>query len=64
MQNVVLLQESSKEAYNVSWKAGIMILKRFCIDENDAFESAGVYYLKSSKKHRFDTTKGPGNYHI
>ena len=64
MQNVVLLLESSKEPYNVSWKAGIMLLNRFCIDEDAGFESAGVYYLKSSKKHRFGTVKGPGNYHI
>ena len=64
MQNVVLLLESSEEAYNVSWKAGIMLLNRFCIDEDAAYESAGVYYLKSSKKHRFETTKGPRNYYI
>ena len=61
-QNVVLLIEPSGNDYNVSFKAGNMLLNRFCIDEDAAFESTGVYYLKSSKKYRFVTAKGQSNY--
>ena len=46
MQNVVLLIEPSEKPYNISLKAGNMYLNRFCIDEDAAFESTGVYYLK------------------
>ena len=45
MQNVVLLMEPSNAAYDISLKAGKMILNRFCIDEDAAFESTGVFYL-------------------
>ena len=46
MQNVVLLMEPSDFAWDISLKAGNMYLNRFCIDEDAAFESTGVYYLK------------------
>ena len=45
-QNVALLIESTQGAWDVSWKAGNMLLNRLCIDEDDAFESAGIYFLK------------------
>ena len=45
-QNVVLLMEPCDSAADVSLKAGNMLLNRFCIDEDAAFESTGVYYLK------------------
>ena len=61
MQNVVLLMEPSRYACNVSLKAGNMFLNRFCIDEEAAFESTGVYYLKPSKKFMFDRVKGQIN---
>ena len=48
MQNIVLLMEPSDDAWNISLKAGNMYLNRFCIDEDAAFESIGVYYLKTS----------------
>ena len=38
--------DATDVAWNISWKAGNMLLNRFCIDEDAAFESAGVYFLK------------------
>ena len=46
MQNVVLLMEPNDDTYFISLKAGKLLLNRFCIDEDAAFESTGVYYLK------------------
>ena len=40
--------EPSKDADDVSLKAGNMILNRFCINEDAAFELSGVNYLKKS----------------
>ena len=45
IQNIVLLMEPSDFAYDISLKAGKMFLNRFCIDEDAAFETTGVYYL-------------------
>ena len=50
MQNLVVLMEPSEDADNVSLKAGNMILNRFCIDEDAAFELSGVSYLKKATK--------------
>ena len=50
MHNVVLLMEPTSDASDVSMKAGKMCLNRFCIDEDAAFESTGVYYLKKVGK--------------
>ena len=47
MQNLVVLMEPSKDAYDHSLKAGNMIFNRFCIDEDAAFELSGVNYLKN-----------------
>ena len=47
-QNVVLLMEPCDSAADVSLKAGNMLLNRFCIDEDAAFETTGVYYLEES----------------
>ena len=46
MQNLVVLMEPSEDAWNTSLKGGNMILNRFCIDEDAAFELSGVNYLK------------------
>ena len=48
MQNLVVLMEPSKDAWDTSLKGGKMILNRFCIDEDAAFELSGVNYLKKS----------------
>ena len=48
LQNLVVLMEPSEDAFNASLKAGNMILNRFCIDEDAAFELSGVNYLKKS----------------
>ena len=48
MQNLVILMEPSLDGDNVSVKAGNMILNRFCIDEDAAFELSGVHYLKEA----------------
>ena len=51
MQNLVVFMEPSEDAYNISLKAGNMILNRFIIDEDAAFELSGVNSLtKSSTK--------------
>ena len=56
MQNIVLLMEPSDDASDVSSKAGNMYLNRFCIDEDAAFESMGVYYLKKLTIELFSET--------
>ena len=48
MQNLVVLMEPSEHDQRNSLKAGNMILNRFCIDEDAAFELSGVNYLKKS----------------
>ena len=48
MQNLIVLMDPSEEAWNTPLKAGNMILNRFCIDEDAAFELSGVNYLKTS----------------
>ncbi len=50
MQNMVLLVNPKHHASNVSLKAVNMCLNRFCIDEDAAFESSGVYYFKESSE--------------
>ena len=46
MQNLVVLIEPSDDAWRTPLKGGNMILNRFCIDEDAAFELSGVYSLK------------------
>ena len=53
MQNLVVLMEPSEDAYITPLKGGNMILNRFCIDEDAAFELSGVNSLKKSSN---DTT--------
>ena len=48
MQNLVVLVGPSEDVYDNSLKGGNMILNRFCIDEDAAFELSGVNYLKKS----------------
>ena len=50
MQNLVVLLEPSEDAYFTSLKTGNMILNRFCIDEDAAFELSGVNYLKKGPR--------------
>ena len=47
MQNLFVLMEPSNHAWETSMKGGTMILNRFCIDEDAAFELSGVNYLKN-----------------
>ena len=49
MQNLVVFIEPSKDASNISFKAAILYLNRFCIDEEAACELSGVYYLKTEE---------------
>ena len=42
-QNIVLLVFPPNFSYDISWKGGNMILNRFCIDEEMANESSGVF---------------------
>ena len=48
-QNLVVWMYLTQKAYETSLKAGKMILNRFCIDEDAAFELSGVNYLKKYK---------------
>ena len=48
MQNLVVLMEPSEDDFDVSLKGGNMILNRFCIDEDAAFELSMVIDLKES----------------
>ena len=48
MQNLVFFVEPSKDAWEIAWKGGNMMLNRFCIEEDAAFELSGVNYLKKS----------------
>ena len=48
MQNLVVLIEPSDDAWRTPLKGGNMILNRFCIDEDAAFELSGVNSLKKS----------------
>ena len=50
MQNLVVLMEPSDDAWNTSLRGGNMILNRFCIDEDAAFELAGVSYVKKTSE--------------
>ena len=50
MQNLVVLVERSQRAGITPLKGGNMILNRFCIDEDAAFEVSGVHYLKTSSR--------------
>ena len=42
MQNLVVFIEPSEDAHRTDLKAGNMILNRFCIDEDAAFELSRV----------------------
>ena len=50
MQNLVFLMDPSDRAWETSLKSGNMILNRFCIDEDAAFELSGVSYLTEITK--------------
>ena len=47
-QKLVVLMEPSEDPDVISMKEGNMILNRFCIDEDAAFELSGVNNLKKS----------------
>ena len=49
-QNLVVLTEPSDEKYYISLKVGNMVLNRFCIDEDAAFELSGVDYFKKTSE--------------
>ena len=57
MQNLVFFMEPSEDAWQTSLKGGNILLNRFCIDEDAAFELSGVNYLKKSN---FDVRLGDG----
>ena len=53
VQDVVLLLDPSQPSWSISSKALNMILNRFCINEEMAIESSGVYlskYLTEARK--------------
>ena len=52
--NLIFLMEPSEDPYYTSLKAGNMILNRFCIDEEAAFELSGVNYFQKSSDDLLD----------
>ena len=42
--------DPSEDAWDTPLKGGNMILNRFCIDEDAAFELSGVHSLKKSSR--------------
>ena len=50
MQNLVVFMEPSEDAYDTPVKAGNMILNRFCIDEDAAFELSGISSLREMSR--------------
>merc|ERR1712131_59548 len=60
VQDVVLLLDPSQPSWSVSSKALNMILNRFCINEEMAIESSGVYlskYLTEARKKQINKVK-------
>ena len=51
MQNIVVFMEKSIFANETPLKSGNMILNRFCIDEDAAFELSGVNNLTNVSRH-------------
>ena len=45
---VAFVMEPALDGSGISWKAGNMFLNRLCIDEEAAFETPGIFFLKSS----------------
>ena len=45
-QNIIMLLEQRKDAFDISLQAANMSLNRLCIDEEAGFECSGVYQLK------------------
>ena len=61
MQNLVVFMEPYEDAWGTPLKGGNMILNRFCIDEDAAFELSGVNSLKKLSNRRYsyyDEEKG------
>ena len=54
-QNLVVFMNPSGKKSDISLKGGNMILNRFCIDEDVAFELSGVTYLKKSSHNHLYT---------
>ena len=48
MQNLFVFIGPSEHAWETSLRGGNMILNRFCIDEDAAFELSGVHYFKKT----------------
>ena len=48
-QNLVVFMEPSENTAFIGLKCGNMILNRFCIDEDAAFELSEVHYFKKSR---------------
>lgn len=53
-QNSVYLLEPSANTWDISVKAGYKYMNQFCIDEDAAYESTGLYFLQESNFERFD----------
>ena len=58
MQNLVVFMEPYEDASFTPLKAGNMILNRFCIDEDAAFELSGVNCFEKMPRYLNDKKKG------
>ena len=52
-QDIVIIRLPSIDRSDISWKSGNMALNRFCIDEEMANESSGIFYWKNNFSKRF-----------
>ena len=50
MQNLIVFMEPSEEAWKTDLKGVNLILNRFCIDEDAAFELSGINSLEKSSR--------------
>ena len=56
IQDVVLFINPTEEPWDISSRGGKMALNRFCIDEEMAFESSGVFYLRYKYHDDYEAT--------
>ena len=52
-KNITLAVDQTDNAWSTPIKYSKMILNRFCIDEDAAFELSGLYYLNAKSQSQF-----------
>ena len=64
MQNLVVLNSPLGRAFDNSSQAGNMILNRFCIDEDAAFELSAVHSAKKLSEFGYEGSKGKDHWFL